>query len=83
MKQATIKLLSSKPVDSITLMGGHVLKGTHRLKPYGFPTENAWIAYKVDQSGKAHSHKVIDGDKVLIIDPSNEDPTVVGTQPEA
>lgn len=83
MKQGTIKLLAQKTVDRILMTGGLELKGAQRLKPYGFPTDNTWLAYKVDAQGKAHSHKVIDGDKVIMIDPSNEDPTVVGTQPEA
>ena len=81
MKYETIKAAARKPVDRIEMMGGIELTGKHRLSPYtamGVGT-NAWLAYKVHANGKAHSHKIIDGDKILMIDPSNEDPEVLGT----
>jgi hypothetical protein len=80
MRYEAIKQITLKPADKVRMMNDEVLGGPlHFQAMTQSVNTNTWLVFRRDQQGKAHSHKYIDGDKILWIDPSNEDPNVVGT----
>jgi hypothetical protein len=80
MRHEAIAEITKRPADKIRFMDGEVMQGPlHFQSQPTTPQTNVWMVYRRDTSGKAHSHKYIDGDKVVVIDPSNDDPIVQNT----
>lgn len=80
MRYEAIKQITQRPADKITMMGDVQIHGPVHFQAMAQSVNtNTWLVFKRDQGGKAHSHKYIDGDKILLIDPSNEDAAVRST----
>lgn len=81
MKFEAIKQITARPADRVHLMGGDkpLVGPLHFRSMATTASHNTWLVFKRDQGGKAHSHKYVAGDKILMIDPSNDDAMVIDT----